>query len=450
MKRNGLLAAAVVTCLWTAEAPVGACSCIGSGPSCEATWQAAAVFAGEVVSIEEAVVDRPEIRPGFKEHVQRVTFRVTEPFRGIDAATVIVQTGLGGGDCGYGFSVRQAYLVYAHRYKDRLSTGICSRTRPLAAAAEDLAYLRGPARQPAGLATIQGTARQRDPLSKENVAWEDVPPFAGGRVIVESLGGQPARTFEATTGSDGRYVIHVPAGSYRPALAVRDGLYATAHRGNIDIPDPRACSLVDFSVMPDGRIGGRVLDAGGQPVAALSVDLTRAEALSATYYGSDQKARTNDAGEFEFRRLGPDVYVLGLMLMQEPKKDATSIFFARPSAATHDRLAIAPEARVWAGELFLPESVKLTRVTGGVSGVAGESVADTKVYVLNAPQSGIAAGPLVVDASGAFSFTVVAGRSYRLSAEHFTLDPERRMRSVRSDVFAAVEGPIALALRFDK
>jgi hypothetical protein len=450
MKRNGLLAAAVLTCLWSAEAPVGACSCIASGPPCEATWQAAAVFAGEVISIQEVVVDRPEIRPEFKEQVRRVTFRVTEPFRGIDAATVIVQTGMGGGDCGYDFSVRQAYLVYAHRYKDRLSAGICSRTRSLAAAAEDLAYLRGPARQPAGLATIQGTARQRDPVSKEYVAWENVPPFAGGRVIVETLDGKPGRKFEATTASDGRYVIQVPAGSYRPTLAVRDGLYATAHRGNIDIPDPRGCSLVDFSVMPDGRIGGRVLTADGQPVGALSVELLRAQALGGNYYGSDARSRTNESGEFEFTRLAPSTYVLGLLMRREAKKDATSIFLIRPPSATPEGLTVAPEERVWAGELPLPESVRLGRVTGVVSSGAGESVSGTKVYVLNAPQLGIAAGPLDVDASGAFSFTVVAGHTYHLSAEQFTPDPERRMRTTRSDVFTAAQGQMSMSLRFDR
>ena len=41
-----------------------------------------------------------------------------------------VDTGSGGGDCGFNFAVGSTYLVFAHRQptKGRLSTGICSRT----------------------------------------------------------------------------------------------------------------------------------------------------------------------------------------------------------------------------------------------------------------------------------------------------------------------------------
>lgn len=450
MKRALLLAAAVVTCLWTTEVRLAACSCIASGPPCQETWQAGAVFAGEVASIEDIEVDRPEFRAGFKQQMRRVTFRVRETFRGIDGGTVVVQTGIGGGDCGYAFSVRQSYLVYAHRYKDQLSVGICSRTRPLADAAEDLTYLRGAARQPAGLATIQGAVRQRDPLSKENLQWNDVPPFAGGRVIVESLDATPTRRYEATTGRDGRYTMQVPAGRYSTRLEVRDGLYATGFPNRLDIPDPRGCAVVDFSVMPDGRIYGRVLDATGQPVDALSVDLTRAEAVARSYYASDQRARTNVAGEFEFSRLAPEVYVLGLMLMQEPKKDPTSAFFLRPPATTPERLSLGPEQRLWAGELQLPESVQLTRITGEVSGATRAAGVETRVYVMTSPNSRIAAGPLTVGPSGNYSFTVVAGPTYLVVAEEVRPNLEPRVRSVRSQPFTAVPGSVSFALRFDK
>ena len=49
---------------------------------------------------------------------------------------------MGGDDCGFPFVTGQEYLVYAHGSPVRYSTGVCSRTRQLSAASEDLAYLR--------------------------------------------------------------------------------------------------------------------------------------------------------------------------------------------------------------------------------------------------------------------------------------------------------------------
>lgn len=133
--------------LFAAEA--NACSCAGSAPPCEAYGRADAVFIG-TVSFSSSVT----FGEGRDRRVQRlIRFTVDEAFRGIDGSEAEVTTGLGGGDCGYGFSLGGQYLVYAYRYKDGLSTGICTRTRNLSNATEDLAYIRGLAKTESG-ATI--------------------------------------------------------------------------------------------------------------------------------------------------------------------------------------------------------------------------------------------------------------------------------------------------------
>ena len=48
---------------------------------------------------------------------------------------------LRGTACGYGFEPAKSYLVYASATDGALSTNLCSRTRPMAQAAEDLAVL---------------------------------------------------------------------------------------------------------------------------------------------------------------------------------------------------------------------------------------------------------------------------------------------------------------------
>ena len=122
-----------------------ACSCAVSGPPCEAAWAANAVFAGRVVEITRNDDPKPTDPLKMLEWSHRrlsVRLAVAEKFRGVDAADAIVATSDSGASCGYPFVVGREYLVYAYEREGRLFVSLCSRTRPLTEAAEDLAYLR--------------------------------------------------------------------------------------------------------------------------------------------------------------------------------------------------------------------------------------------------------------------------------------------------------------------
>src|SRR4030095_10601853 len=86
---------------------------------------------------------------------RRVRLMVEENFRGAGVkrgAPLEVATGLGGGDCGYGFEGGERQPVYAeHAGGEALYTGICTRTRTLSDAAEDLQYLRHRQERVAGI-----------------------------------------------------------------------------------------------------------------------------------------------------------------------------------------------------------------------------------------------------------------------------------------------------------
>ena len=75
----------------------------------------------------------------------RVILEVTKSWKGIDASSVLIRTGRGGGDCGYDFDIGKDYLVYVNRSYGKpdgyLITSICSRNAELSAATVDLAYL---------------------------------------------------------------------------------------------------------------------------------------------------------------------------------------------------------------------------------------------------------------------------------------------------------------------
>ena len=113
--------------------PSLACSCAEPAPVEDELARSKAVFHGEVMEIKEVG------------YMKKVLFDVNEIWKGTDESQIIIQTGLGGGDCGIDFQVGEEYLVYARdssMYGDEyLSTGICDRTTSALTSNEDFEVL---------------------------------------------------------------------------------------------------------------------------------------------------------------------------------------------------------------------------------------------------------------------------------------------------------------------
>ena len=145
-------------------APVHACSCALIGDVSDAIEGTEVIFAGTVVGANTLSQRLFNSEPRF-------TFAVSEAWKGTESARVVVRTGRGGGDCGYGFATGMDYLVYATDADNSpltsndLATGICTRTTPLLRANEDLALLG------------------------DGVKPEAAPPGSGSFVLVTVLAG---------------------------------------------------------------------------------------------------------------------------------------------------------------------------------------------------------------------------------------------------------------------
>jgi hypothetical protein len=115
---------------------VYACSCVPAGPPADELARSSAVFSGKVSSKHVPLfVLQPSIDP------VQVTFNVSRVWKGPAFQTLVVHTGVDGGSCGYGFQDDQEYLVYAFGEEGHLRVSLCSLTKPLANAAEDLSAL---------------------------------------------------------------------------------------------------------------------------------------------------------------------------------------------------------------------------------------------------------------------------------------------------------------------
>lgn len=154
----------ILLTLLARPSPVSACSCVADVTIPNNFTQHAAVFTGKVTRIADNyapyfstadyILDRLGNPNYFFYHFVRnderrlgfsVFFKVINSWKGVEKSFVEVNTGRGGGDCGYTFEMGKEYLVYAsYAYgipDNYWVTGICSRNATLPDATEDLNYL---------------------------------------------------------------------------------------------------------------------------------------------------------------------------------------------------------------------------------------------------------------------------------------------------------------------
>lgn len=221
-----------------APRPVSACSCVADVPLCESFWNADLVFEGEVVAIE-SLPGSNSTGPRFVK--RQVRFTVERVWRGNAADSVTVMTGAGGGDCGYNFRKGRKYLVFASEHEGRLWTNICSPTKPLDRAAQDLEYLANAATSSTA-GRIYGIVRASKgrPLSRYTVVLSGP---TGQRLTV--------------TNASGEYEFNeMPPGEYAIRVIVHESERAFG-RDDVNFREPRACARRDFVIEDQGAMPKR-------------------------------------------------------------------------------------------------------------------------------------------------------------------------------------------------
>src|SRR6185436_12380615 len=149
-----------------------------------------------------------------------------------------------------------SYLVYAYlNPKDKkLYANICSRTRPLSEAGEDLEYVRNLAKTKPG-ATISGVVN-RDRHVKADGAYQPPDPASGVRVIVEGNG----KSVEAVTDNSGQFLIPaLQPGKYKVRVTVPDGLWTSEAERGVEVQE-KGCAVVGFTLETDTSLSGKIID----------------------------------------------------------------------------------------------------------------------------------------------------------------------------------------------
>lgn len=120
--------------------PAAACSCAGEPEPSAALLAADVVFEGTVLGEPEAV--RAQLGIDGYSGAARFRFAVARYFKGQQGSEAAIYTIDQESACGRSYASGSTYLVYGRLTPDGVLTdSLCSRTRPLANAAEDLALL---------------------------------------------------------------------------------------------------------------------------------------------------------------------------------------------------------------------------------------------------------------------------------------------------------------------
>ncbi len=138
MPRNVLAFIFLAAALVGEPSAARACSCAAPVSPEAALERASAAFSGQVTKIIRPLLDRLGLTDSGEHEVK---FRVIRTWKGVVGPEVVVRTRLTGEACGYPFVIGRAYLVFVREILPGIETGICTGTRDLADADEEVQAL---------------------------------------------------------------------------------------------------------------------------------------------------------------------------------------------------------------------------------------------------------------------------------------------------------------------
>ncbi|XEC96330.1 hypothetical protein AB6A23_07235 [Paenibacillus tarimensis] len=173
--------------LFVGPEKVQACSCAEPPAVEDELKRKTAVFAGKVKSISHP---KPALMRSSVDPV-KITFDVTTVWKGEVKPETEVYTAISSASCGYdGFIENEDYIVFAFGDSDRLQTGLCERTKPLASAEEELAAL-GEGQMPSEPAGFSSLKQAGDPYEDYTTVFIKsaitIAAITAGAVIVIAL-----------------------------------------------------------------------------------------------------------------------------------------------------------------------------------------------------------------------------------------------------------------------
>jgi hypothetical protein len=429
----------------TGASTADACTCISSGPACQAFWTTDVVFDGTVVKIDSISRQETFSDQAFQVTEFVVTLQVRQNWKGVEGETVQVTTSGSGASCGFDFKMGSRYLVFASRggSDSRPRVSLCSFTRAYNGSGEPAAFfasLGGPETGGRVFGTIESLtpsfSSSRSPMDLE------VRLTGNGRTLT-------------TTAKAGRYEFSsLAAGNYGLSVLVPDGYSTWMPTRSVEIPNQRACFESDFGLTPSGHISGWVVDRSGRGVSKVDVEVTASDIeLDRQEYLQVASTQSDSDGFFELRDLPPGRYVAGINLQDLPSQYrpyARTIFPGGNEPPMTIELALGQSVNL--GRWVIPPPLSVVKLTGTITWSDGTPAAGVYVSLSdvgrNAASRARGAGGAMSGPDGRFVVDAREGRVYRFMARLGGTGPALTVSAQQVEAHAGL-APIALVIQRD-
>jgi protocatechuate 3,4-dioxygenase beta subunit len=364
---------------------LSACSCVASTPCVRG--ESSIIFRGQVESVSP--------------NRARSRLKVLEVFAGKLGAAVDLAAS--GSTCDVGFTVGEAYVVYASEFKGAISTSQCSGTSLIQHAQEDLGYLR---------------SRQFTNPSKAQIVGETVASQGASAAGIRVFARRGKTVLTAVPDSAGRFAIEAPPGSYVMSAESTSGTAVRLVPEWVALGKAQRCQPVALYVDRDNRLTGRVLDARGRPVDNLPVDAVRLRRRGKVIENGGTLARhavrTDAKGAFVLRGLPPGLYAVAINPTRGRGLGIPTVYAPGVAESAQAQLfEIQDSVATQTFEIRLPPKARLIPISGSVRDTTGRAAAGVRVTLFHADggQDGVFS-----DESGQFRLVAAPGEGYTLMA----------------------------------
>jgi hypothetical protein len=429
-----------------------ACTCAGprSGRNfqpCGVFWNSDVVFIGtaENVSIE-------------KDGRMIVRFAVEKAIRGVEGATVEVETAASTATCGYPFKQGETYFAYLRRGKDgKLSEHLCGATVLLKDAATDLEYLKAVENGDTG-GKIYGSVFQT--IRKFYNDRGEYLPVSGTKITLKSIkvkygdnrNAPKYKKIEVQTRTDdkGFYLFRdIPAGLYKVKAEFQNNLRELYTSGDMSghyvsiNEDKIRCNGYNFNATSQGSLEGVVVMSDGQTPPQQYISLIPLDENGKPYseHSSLFTWINGESGQFLFNVVPPGKYLLAVNPKNCPRREHSefgkSFFPGVGSEPEAEIISIAENERKKISNFRLLPTLKERIFMGVALNAEKAPLKNAKVFLL--ARNDICAGysnlaETITDEFGRFQIKGYEGYEYKIRAY---VEKPTRLYSDLIDISAA-------------